>query len=79
MNYDVGINKYLRPGRLIRLVFEERYGEAHVSFTSGGRAINMYNLKCEIYQNLKAVEWERFKITTVRTTETGMVVCLERV
>lgn len=76
--YEINLSKYLRPARLIRIVLGERYGEATVSFTSGGGNVNMHNLKREIYNHLEAAGWERFKITTVRATETGMIVNLKR-
>ena len=78
MGYETNLSKYLRPGRLIRLVLNERHGEATVSFSSGGATVNMHTLKREIYQHLEAAGWERFKFTTVRATETGLVFYLKR-
>lgn len=76
--YSIEPNKYLRPARLIRLSLGELYGEAIVSFTSGTNTVNIHNLRREIYRHLEAVGWERFRISTLRATETGVVVYLNR-
>lgn len=78
MGYEINLCKYLRPGRLIRLVLNERHGEATVSFSSGGNTVNINNLRREIYQHLEAAGWERFRTTTIRATETGLVVGVMR-